>query len=121
MANPAQRINIIGVQVNGALLDVKSLGLFELGGKVREAEIGDQGVFFSARTSPFRLNAEIYITTDTNIEAMRDWEDVTLILTADTGQTWTVANCFVERAGAINRESGTVEIVFAGPEARPVN
>ncbi len=117
MNNPHRILNIIDVQINGQPIEVKAISSIKLGGYQRTSEQAGSGTFFKQTMQPFGLSMAVLIKEDTKVMDFQHMDNITLILTADTGQSYAVSNCWVEQADSIQKSDGTMTVQIAGNPA----
>ena len=116
MANPNQKLNIVGIAINGDVLLVNGIGSLQLGGFDRESEQGDDGFYYKQTIKQFRVELNIIFNADTSIAKYRKIEDAVVNLTLDTGQTYTATNAWVESCDEISKDDGTFTLVLASKQ-----
>ncbi len=117
MANPNQKLNIIGLVINGKKVEVNEISSLQLGGYVREGETGDSGHFFSEKPKAFMMEAAVIINSETSIEELRNLKDAVINLSFDSGQTYTISGGWVKEADSIDKSSGTFTLSLEGNAA----
>ena len=117
MANPHRKLSLLDVQINGQAMTIAKVTAFELGGFKRESALSDSGVYFKRSQKPFKLTMTIIIREGSKLADFQNIEDATVIVTSDTGQSYTVSNAWVEQADAISGSEGTLTITLAGNPA----
>ena len=117
MANPHRKLNLLDVQINGQAMTIEKVSAFELGGFKRESAVSDSGVYFKRGQKQFKLTMTIIIREGSKLADFQNIEDATVIVTSDTGQSYTVSNAWVEQADIVNRDNGTLTLTLAGNPA----
>ncbi len=117
MANPHRILHIVDIQINGKPIKTKTVSSISLGGYERKAENSGSGIFFKQTLRPFKIALEVIIGEDTKISEFEKMDNITLIMTADTGQSYAVSNCWVESADTITSSSGTLKVDISGNPA----
>ncbi len=110
MANPHRILNVIDLQINGKPIPHKEISTLTLGGFERTSENSASGVFFKQSLRPFKLAFTLPIGEDTKIGDFEKMDNITLVLTADTGQSYAVSNAWVETADDISGSNLAVNI-----------
>ncbi|MCH9852967.1 MAG: phage tail tube protein [Alphaproteobacteria bacterium] len=115
MANPHRILNVIDLQINGKPITHKEISSLALGGFERVSENSASGVFFKQSLRPFKIAFTVPIGEDTKIGDFEEMDNITLVLTADTGQSYAVSNAWVENADEIS--SGNLSVSISGNPA----
>lgn len=119
MANPRKVWGQSRIRVNGAELDTEGKSSLEIGGTVRSSvEADNKAGFFSEATMPSKLTCNVLVTPSVRLDAMRKWDDVTVTMIADTGQTYLINHAYT--ADMISVSEGKAQLVLQGPAAEEV-
>ncbi|MBO6937538.1 MAG: phage tail tube protein [Deltaproteobacteria bacterium] len=108
------------IQADGDTLATKSGGArIKFGGKAREGGMTDQGTFvYKERDEPSAVEADIVHMLATDVDALRNADNITINFFTDTGQEWTVAGAVYEDSDAL--ADGMWKVKFSGPPAQRV-
>lgn len=103
--------------VNGRALDSMPGAKIELGGVIRKAKTTDSRVGYVEEMAPGRVECEIAVSKDTQIEELRSLVDATVIFKADTGQQWLVREAFTEDGLKAEGKDGKMSLKITGQPA----
>lgn len=118
MANPNQVLGQCRIKVDGDTLESDGESTLELGGPVREAVRGDyQAGAFSEKTAESKLETSILIKAGARLTDYSRIDNATVILNADTGQTYIIRNAYVAEVVSFSTNDGKAKLVFQGPPA----
>lgn len=93
------------ITVNGTRLRSKNGATLLLGGVARTSQTLDSGeVAFSEYTVAPELNCNISLTQDTDIEALRNLTNATVVFESDTGKAWGIRDAFAVDAITIGTD-----------------
>ena len=93
------------ITVNGTRMRSKNGATLALGGVARAPEALDTGeVAYSESTSAPELNCSIALTKDTDVEALRNLTDATVVFESDTGKSWSIRDAFAVDAITVGAE-----------------
>ncbi len=116
-----KKTSIITVKVNGKSLEGKPGIKVNLGGPVRTpAKAGGRIVGYHEEIEPSNITVNVVHDGDIDIEEVRGWVDVTLVLDMDSGASYQVDGAFVMKALEINDGEGGMSIEFGGPPASAI-
>ena len=120
MANPNQRLNIVNIEVNGTKLEVKETSSFDIGGIARASETGNTKITFSQKPLPAMVDVTIFVHQGLDIAAFNGMDDVTVVITTDTGHVYVMANAWTEESTVVSSKSGTLALKFVANKAEQV-
>lgn len=114
----AQVTGTVIVKMNSKSLRSKEGAEMDLGGFSREAVYGDNELIgFARKPKAASVKATLAHTSATDLQALADAENVTIIFQTDTGKTYTIRNAFAVEPPTLKGGSGDVEIEFMGKPA----
>lgn len=103
----------IKVKVDGELLRSKPGATLQIGGVKRKPVPNDQGtVDYMEETAPAQVKATLIHVAGTDLRAINDFVDGTVIFETDTGHVFTIPDAFCEELGEL--KEGEVEVTFGG-------
>lgn len=106
------------ITVNGTRMRSKSGATLLLGGVSREPEPLDTGeVAYSESTVAPELTCSIALTRDTDIEALRNLSEATVVFESDTGKSWSIRDAFAVDAITVGAD---VELKISGQPATEI-
>jgi hypothetical protein len=107
------------IKIDGQVLESMPGASLDIGGSERTTLVGQnevQGFFETPKQS--RLECEISVGTETRLDAMRGWDNVTASFECDTGQQYVIQGAWLLNTLALKAaEGGRVELQFEGPPA----
>ncbi len=114
-----QKIGMAYIKLDGQLLETMPGAKLDLGGVERATVMGSNKVLgFSSTPKEAVLECEIAVGPDTDLIAIGRSKDVTIMFTADTGQTWQIRNAWCAESPKVSDgEGGKAPLKFAGPPA----
>lgn len=116
MANPRKVWGQTRIRVNGVEYATEGKSSLELGGKKRDAvEADHQAGYFSESMQPSKLSCNILVTAGVSLAEMAEWDDVTVTMQTDTGQTYVINHGY--SAEPISVSEGKAALVIQGPAA----
>lgn len=120
MANPNQVVGQVKIKLDGKMYPTDGSSSMEIGGKVREAVPGDhEAGAFKESTVPAKCEVSMLYKKGVSLSAMREINNATLILEADTGTTWIMRGAYV--ADVISwSQDGKAKVVFQSGPAEEV-
>ena len=84
------------------------------GGVTREAKVGGGKVHgFAEKTKEPELECGVYQTRDTDLTAINDIRDATVVYESDTGDRYVLRSAFVTEQGELDAENGTINVKFS--------
>lgn len=93
------------ITVNGTRLRSKPGATLLLGGVARAAEPLDTGeVAYAESTVAPELSCNIPLTADTDVEALRNLIDATVVFESDTGKSWSIRDAFAVDAVTVGAD-----------------
>lgn len=105
------------VKLENVALRTKKGAKLNLGGEKRNADATDQGlVFYTAENVPAEVECTIVHMSDTDLIALRDAKNITVVFETDTGVVYTVSNAFLTEPPTL--QNGECPVKFAGSAAR---
>lgn len=120
MPNPNQVWGESVIRVNGARYDTEGKSSLEMGGPKREHVPADfKAGHFMQTTEPSKLETSVLATAGVSIAEMRAWDDVTVTMEADTGQSYVINHGYV--AEVLSVSEGKIKLVIQGPPAEEVS
>lgn len=116
----AIRLGIAKIKVDGDLVESLPGASIDIGGIEREAVLGSFSIHgHTEKIKPAMVECEISVGPDTDLLAIGNWVDVTVLFEADTGQTYVVSNAFnTVTPKATEGEGGKVAIALMGDPAQ---
>lgn len=117
----SQGIGTVIVKVNGKALDAKLGTKYKLGGMSREPLVsnGVAGKHFFEKPMPSEVSVTITVTDSTDLDEIRDWKNVVLVIKPDAGSPYQVTGAFCSNGGEleVSDQGGDVQVMFQGPPA----
>jgi hypothetical protein len=118
--NPNRKYGVTSIAVNGTKLETAPKPTFQPGGVQRTAVESDNGAGrFSEMPLDSRLEVKVLIGPGVSMRQAQAWDDVTLTVELDTGQTYVVNHAYT--AEAVEANDGGFNLVMAGPEAEELS
>jgi len=108
----AKVTGIVQVKINGTRLRVEGKPTIDVGGEEREAVIGDAVHGFRSTITPSIVTANVAHMSDTVIDDIRGFEDVTVEWISDTGPTYAQTPATLTNSVVIT--DGIMELTFQG-------
>lgn len=114
--NPNRKYGVSTISVNGTKLDTAPKPTFQPGGVQRTSVESDNGAGrFSEMPLDSRLECKVLIGPGVSMREAQRWDDVTLTVELDTGQTYVVNHAYT--AEAVSANDAGFDLVMVGPEA----
>lgn len=113
----AQKTYTIVIKVNGENVDSLPGAQITFGGATREPIMvnGKPGRDFIVKPEPGKCSFKIAHGSDTDIEKVRSWVEVTLVANCDSGPSYQMAGAYVTNALEIADGDGALQVEMAGP------
>lgn len=106
------------IKANGKLLETHPGATLDIGGSTRETVTGANAVHgFKESIKPAKVECEISVKGSTSLAEIRNWDDITVTVESDTGQTWVVSHGWVTEPPTTTDNDGKAKIVIEGPPA----
>lgn len=113
----AQVTGTVVVRLNGSSLRSEEGATLDIGGFERTERYADHSLLgFSKKPIAAVVSCSIAHTALTDLRAIEESEDVTLIFETDTGVTYTIRNAFCTKPPSM-KEEGKVDLEFKGQPA----
>ena len=118
MANK-QVTGTVVVLLDGMSLRSKVGASLDIGGWERQAEEADGEIIgFRKKKVPAMCTATLAHTSESELRAIDETEDATLVFETDTGVRYTVRNAFSTRPPKLTGGEGEVSVEFQGQPAK---
>ena len=115
----AQATSRVRIYVNGELLRSMPGAAVQLGGIDRNPVTLDSGHSDYAETPlPSSVTVNLSHVAGYDLIRIRQWRDVTLVYTTDTGDGWAIEGAWVATMGELS--NGEVPVTFNGPPAQRI-
>jgi hypothetical protein len=111
--NPNQITGQVYISVNGKVLPLVGSATIRLGGKQREAVVGNAYHGYRESIVPGEADCTFVETGSMTADDIKDIVDATVTVTDDAGRSRTMANAFCKGNIEVN-EKGEVKCSFAG-------
>jgi hypothetical protein len=113
----AQRTLTIVFKVNGIAADAAPGGTIKFGGASRTPLVvnGVAGRDYTETPEPGGATFKVVHGADTDIETIRNWKDVTLVATTDSGKVYQMAGAYTTNAVELADGDGTINVEMGGP------
>jgi hypothetical protein len=119
MANKNQVWGRTRVRIDGVEYETEGKSKLMPGGIKRTEVQGDYVVGkFTAESQSSKFETTLLVTPALSVDVMRRWDDVTLSLEFDTGQSFTIAHAYLQETPDMS--DGKAPLVFMGPEAEEI-
>nr|DAQ38406.1 MAG TPA: tail tube protein [Caudoviricetes sp.] len=105
MTNPYKYYGTGTVKVNGQEFELEDCE-FTPSGIVREDKLEGRG--FSEKKQGATLTGKLNINATADPDAINKMDDVTVVFTADTGQSWSMPHAWHEQPEAVSADGMTV-------------
>lgn len=111
-----RRGGIIQVQINGEVIEVVGSWSHDLGGPVREAQVGSDGVVhgFKETTAVGFIEGEIRDSRTLNVAALRRITGATVTMDLPNGKTFVLRDAFAAGPWQGSTEEGVLAARFEG-------
>lgn len=118
MANQKVTGTII-IRVDGRSIRTKpGSAKMMMGGKEREPQMADDEIVgYSEKVVPATVSATLVHTSISNLTAIRDATDVTILFEADSGLSYTLNNMFCTKPPELADGGAGADVEFAGQPA----
>lgn len=112
----AQLTGTLSIKVDGDTIFSKSGQFtFNKGGYERTAQNADfQVIGFTKKPVPAVVSGTCQHTSETDMDALADHENVSLVLDTDSGQSWLVRNAFATKPPELSGENGDMAVEYSG-------
>lgn len=119
MANKNQVWGRTRVRIDGVEYETEGKSKLMPGGVKRTEVQGDYVTGkFTAESQSSKFETTLLVTPALSVDVMRGWDDVTLTLEFDTGQTFTIGHAYLQETPDMS--DGKAPLVFMGPEAEEI-
>lgn len=106
------------IKANGKLLDTHPGATLDIGGVSRETVTGANAVHgFKEAVKPSKVECEVSVKGSTSLAEIGRWDDITVTVESDTGQTWVVSHGWVTEPPTTTDNDGKAKITIEGPPA----
>lgn len=106
------------VRLNGASIRSESGAQLSMGGFERAPRFADHGLLgFSKKPVESTITCTLAHTAQTDLQAINETENATLIFETDTGVTYTVRNAWCSKPPELTGGEGQVAVEFKGSPA----
>jgi len=117
MANRNQVVGQVTIEIDGERMPTSGESNLQIGGAQRENVPGDYNAgSFMERTVPARCTVGLLHRDGVSIASMRSIDNATLIMKADTGQTWVMRGAYFVEASEFSQD-GKASVIFEGQPA----
>ncbi len=108
----------VQVKANGQLQESHPGATLDPGGPVRTSVVGANSVHgYTEQIRQSKCEFEISIKAGTSLADIGRWNDITLTLEADTGQTWVISHGWVTEPPTFTDNEGKTKVIVEGPPA----
>ena len=114
----SQVTGTVVVRLNGNTLRSESGAKLDLGGFERTDRYADHSLLgYSQKPIASMCSCTLAHTAQTDLQAIMDTVDATLIFETDTGKRYTIRNAFCTKPPTLTGGEGQVEVEFKGQPA----
>lgn len=107
------------VRINGRSIRSKDGAKLDMGGEDRTPQYADGRLIgFSSKPRAAMVTATLAHTSSSDLAAIRDTVDATIVFESDTGVRYTVRGGFATRPPELTGGEGDVSVEFAGDPAQ---
>lgn len=107
------------IRVNGAVIEQAGKITLMPGGKKRNSvEADNKAGFFNKQSYPASVEFDMLVTGSVSLAEAQDWEDVTLSIEFDTGQSFVINHAYT--LDEISANDGKAKVKMSGPEAEEI-
>ena len=109
------------VKVNGNTLEGRSVKI-KFGGYTKEAQTsaGVAGRHYFRKPEPSMVSVTVAHYGYFSLEEINAWDNVTLVVETDSGQTFQIDGAYVSNSIELGDEGAGISIEFTGPPAQAV-
>lgn len=110
------------VKVDGQTLLTDDASKLMTGGVKRNVVKGNEVHGYAEEAVEASVELNVFIDANTDIDAINNWSDVTVMFQCDTGQTYVLAHAWLEEplAPAAANTGGKTPLKLVAPKAEPV-
>ena len=112
-----QVTGVVFVNLDGKLLRSKEGAKLNLGGKERTPIVGHAVYGYSEKVAPATVECTLSHTADTDLIALNNTTNSTLVFETDTGKSYLITHAFLTKPPELTGGEGDTAIEFAGDPA----